>query len=60
MVNKYINAKIFMVNHKKLIMLSAIKENITKKPSFDLMISCFLFMEKVGILLTNKALIKII
>ena len=49
-----------MVIQRKLIMLSAMIENKTRNTSFDWMSTRFRFIEKVGILLTSKPLIKII
>ena len=49
-----------MVIQRKLIMLSAMIENNTRKNGFDSMNARLRFIEKVGILLTSKPLIKII
>jgi len=49
-----------MVIQRKLIMLSAMIENITRNANLDWMNTRFRFIEKVGILLTSKPLIKII
>jgi hypothetical protein len=47
-----------MVIQRKLIMLNAMIENKTRNTNFDWMNTPFRFIEKVGILLTSKPLIK--
>jgi hypothetical protein len=47
-----------MVIQRKLIMLSAMIENKIRNTNLDWMNTLFRFIEKVGILLTSKPLIK--
>ena len=56
----YMRANKFNVCHGKLIKLSATAENTIKKANLDLIIGSLLFIEKVGILLTNSPLNSII
>jgi hypothetical protein len=58
-VKKYTNANTFNVCHGKLIILKTKPENIIKNISFDLIKKSLPLIEKVGILLTNKPLIRI-
>ena len=58
-VKKYINANTFNVCHGKLIILKTKLEKSIKKINLDLITKSLPLIEKVGILLTNKPLIRI-
>lgn len=58
-VHKYINANMFNVCQGMLIMLKVIIKNTNKKLSLDFIKKSLPLIEKVGILLINKPLIRI-